>query len=305
MARARNLKPALFKNELLGVADPLLTLLFESLWCIADREGRLEDRPLRIKAETFPYRDGLNVNGYLTELERMGFICRYVVAGAAYIQVLNFHKHQNPHKTEKASELPAMPEQSESCALTEAPPLNNGSRPADSLVLNPDSLIPDSLSAGADDAGEQKPDSEPGHAAAAPLVLIPDRRAPQAAAAYPPEFEQAWQEYPERPGANKKEAHRAWSARVKAGASADELLAGARRYAAYVAAMQTEPQFIKQATTFFGPGDHYKLPWTAAPARLPQAGAPTDLDAIRAANTAEAMRMLGMGGDDGRTIDAR
>ena len=89
MARARNIKPAIFKNELLGVADPFITLLFESLWCLADREGRLEDRPLRIKAETFPYRENMDINGYLTELARMGFIVRYVVDGAPLIQIVN------------------------------------------------------------------------------------------------------------------------------------------------------------------------------------------------------------------------
>ena len=106
MARARNIKPSLFKNEILGQADPLLTILFESLWCLADREGRMEDRPLRIKAETFPYREGLDVNGYITELVRLGFIRRYSVNGVPYIQVVNFKKHQTPHNTEKPSEIP-------------------------------------------------------------------------------------------------------------------------------------------------------------------------------------------------------
>lgn len=144
MARARNIKPGLFKNEVLGIADPLITLLFENLWCLADREGRLEDRPLRIKAETFPYRENIDVNGYLTELQRMKFICRYTVGGERYIQVLNFHKHQNPHKTEKASTIPEMPDESDGCALTVVVPLDNGPRPADSLVLIPDSLFTDS-----------------------------------------------------------------------------------------------------------------------------------------------------------------
>ena len=145
MARARNIKPSIFKNELLGVADPLLTILFESLWCLADREGRLEDRPLRIKAETFPYREQLDINVYLTELERLEFICRYTVDGVGIIQVNNFLKHQNPHKTEKNSELPNKPLKSDSCPLTVIAPLNNGSCPADSLLLIPDSLIPDSI----------------------------------------------------------------------------------------------------------------------------------------------------------------
>ena len=150
MARARNIKPAIFKNELLGVADPYITILFTSLWCLADRLGRLEDRPLRIKAETFPYREGLDVNGYLTELERLEFICRYEVDGSRFIQIINFEKHQAPHKTEKESVIPCMKEnsiKSYSCDLTVKQPLNNDGKqealPPDLLI--PDSLIPDLL----------------------------------------------------------------------------------------------------------------------------------------------------------------
>lgn len=149
MARARNIKPSLFKNEVLGVADPLLTILFESLWCLADREGRLEDRPLRIKGETFPYREGIDVNGYLTELARMGFIRRYKVGETAVIQVLKFKEHQSPHNTEKKSTLPAYDEKATNNqsgeTVTVKPPLSDvgiteQKRP-DSLI--PDSLIPD------------------------------------------------------------------------------------------------------------------------------------------------------------------
>jgi hypothetical protein len=106
VARARNIKPGLFKNEILGVADPLCALLFVGLWTLADREGRLEDRPLRIKGELFPYRDGVNVGELLSWLEREGFIRRYVAGGKALIQILQFAKHQTPHGTEKDSDLP-------------------------------------------------------------------------------------------------------------------------------------------------------------------------------------------------------
>ena len=141
MARARNIKPSLFKNEFLGTADPLLTILFTGLWCLADKEGRLEDRPLRIKAEVFPYREGIDINGYLTELERLGFIRRYSAEDKRVVEVLNFIKHQNPHHTERASELP---EFSDSCHITVNSPLNTESTPADSLLLIPDSPIPSS-----------------------------------------------------------------------------------------------------------------------------------------------------------------
>ena len=50
MARARNIKPGFFANENLAECDPLARLLFAGLWCLADREGRLEDRPKRIAA---------------------------------------------------------------------------------------------------------------------------------------------------------------------------------------------------------------------------------------------------------------
>lgn len=103
VARARNIKPGLFKNEILGVADPLYTLLFEGLWLLADRAGRLEDRPLRIKAEVFPYRDGLDVVAMLSWLESNGFIRRYAANGLALIQITEFAKHQNPHKNEPLS----------------------------------------------------------------------------------------------------------------------------------------------------------------------------------------------------------
>ena len=141
MARARNIKPGFFKNEILGVADPLYSLLFEGLWVLADRSGRLEDRPLRIKGEVFPYRDGLNVDAMLNWLESNGFIRRYTAQGKKCILVLEFVKHQNPHKNETESELPAP---SDECTKPEeigTTPEIIGSTRADSL--SSDSLIPD------------------------------------------------------------------------------------------------------------------------------------------------------------------
>jgi hypothetical protein len=148
MARARNIKPSLFTNEVLGTLDPFISMTFVGLWCLADRTGRLEDRPLRIKAELFPYREGLNVNGYLTDLQRFGFIDRYEVDGKKYIQVLKFEKHQSPHHTEKQKGYPEKPASNgDSGYLTVMEPLQNikqkVSERSDSLI--PDSLIPDSL----------------------------------------------------------------------------------------------------------------------------------------------------------------
>ena len=156
MARSRNIKPSIFKNELLGEADPLLTIVFIGLWCLADREGRLEDRPKRIKAEILPYRDLTDFNGYLTVLERMDFIQRYEADGEAYIQVTNFKKHQAPHKTERASEIPEPPAKTKSCPVTVKAPLSNGDDHVKESLI-PDSLIPDSLPMGRSRAEPKKP----------------------------------------------------------------------------------------------------------------------------------------------------
>jgi hypothetical protein len=107
MARCRNLKPGFFKNEKLAELPPLVRILFAGLWCNADREGRLEDRPKRIKAEILPYEE-MDVDDGLNQLTRGDdpFIVRYQVDGVRYIQVLKFHDHQSPHNTEKPSVIP-------------------------------------------------------------------------------------------------------------------------------------------------------------------------------------------------------
>ena len=105
MARARNIKPGLFKNELLVEQSLFVRLLFVGLWTLADREGRLEDRPKRIKLELFPY-DSEDTDAALSVLVENGFIVRYQSAGINVIQIVNFLKHQTPHGTEKDSLLP-------------------------------------------------------------------------------------------------------------------------------------------------------------------------------------------------------
>ncbi|HDS1113650.1 TPA: hypothetical protein QDZ58_000460 [Pluralibacter gergoviae] len=80
---------------------------------------------------------------------------------------------------------------------------------------------------------------------------------------YTEEFEQAWQEYPKRSGGNSKaDAFKAWTARIKTGATAEELTDGVRRYARYAAASgKLGTEYVKQASTFFGPSKHYEEPW--------------------------------------------
>lgn len=106
MARARNLKPGFFKNEDLAECSPWARLCFAGLWTLADRDGRLEDRPKRIKGELFAF-DSIEVEPLLAELAKYGFILRYKAEdGRGLIQVIEFAKHQNPHHREPSSDLP-------------------------------------------------------------------------------------------------------------------------------------------------------------------------------------------------------
>lgn len=105
MARSRNIKPGFFKNPELAELPYETRLLFAGLWTLADREGRLEDRPKKIKMEIFPA-DTLELEPELQRLHDKRFILRYDVAGKRYIQVLAFQKHQNPHHREPPSVIP-------------------------------------------------------------------------------------------------------------------------------------------------------------------------------------------------------
>lgn len=105
MARARNIKPAFFKNADLVETSFETRLLFAGLWTLADREGRILDRPKQIKMELFPA-DNVDVDACLNSLFEFGFIDRYIADGKRVIQIINFSKHQIPHGKEADSQLP-------------------------------------------------------------------------------------------------------------------------------------------------------------------------------------------------------
>lgn len=107
MARTRNLKPSFFTNEALADLSPLARLLFQGLWTQADREGRLEDRPKKLKAQILPY-DNCDGEELLAQLSTSGFVQRYEVNGQRYLSIPTFRKHQNPHPKEPASVIPPL-----------------------------------------------------------------------------------------------------------------------------------------------------------------------------------------------------
>jgi uncharacterized phage protein (TIGR02220 family) len=106
VARSRNIKPSFFTNDTLAECDPLARILFAGLWTIADREGRLEYRPKRIKAQILPY-DICEVEKLISQLQKNRFLVVYEINDCKYLQILNFSKHQHPHVKELESTIPA------------------------------------------------------------------------------------------------------------------------------------------------------------------------------------------------------
>jgi hypothetical protein len=105
MARIRTIKPEFFRNEQLSELPIEDRLLFIGLWVIADRAGRLEDRPKRLKGELFPY-DDLNVDAGLGRLVNAGLIVRYEGNGLRLIAIPTWTRHQIVNRDEAPSEYP-------------------------------------------------------------------------------------------------------------------------------------------------------------------------------------------------------
>ncbi len=102
--RARSIKPGFYKNDELAACSPMARLLAPGLWMMADREGRLEYRPLRIKAEIFPY-DNVDIVALLDELLATKHASTFYHGGKRFIQIEKFAEHQRPHANEVPSEI--------------------------------------------------------------------------------------------------------------------------------------------------------------------------------------------------------
>lgn len=184
--RARNIKPGFFKNEALGECSPEARLLFIGLWLLADRKGRLEYRPLRWKAELFPY-DQVDMVALCEELTRHGLVMLYEVEGVHYAWIPRFLAHQNPHQNEAGSNISPHPSDHSGKDLlprSKVLATKGDSAPADSL--NPSFLNPDSLKKKSSASASKK----------CPSI-------------YSSEFKTFWGLYPSRNGQKVKKA-KAW-----------------------------------------------------------------------------------------------
>ena len=104
MPRIRTIKPEFFFDEDLAKLSDRTRLFFIGLFTQADKGGKMEDRPERLKANIFPYKS-VDADAMLNELSP-NFITRYEVNARKYLKINSFCKHQRPHHTESNSVIP-------------------------------------------------------------------------------------------------------------------------------------------------------------------------------------------------------
>ena len=93
MARIRTIKPEFFTSEDIVSLSPLARLFYVSLWCEADREGRLDWRIGTLKMRYFPG-DNCDMQELAKELIDGGLIVVYEVDGKQYAEIPSFKTHQ-------------------------------------------------------------------------------------------------------------------------------------------------------------------------------------------------------------------
>ena len=191
MPRIRQIKHDFYLDEELAGCSRDARLLFPGLWILADRAGRLEDRPARIKVQVFPYDDDIGtaeVDKLLTELSKH-FILRYECKGKRLIQIVNFCKHQHCHVREPQSEIPE-PIQVKKTKKARCKP---GASPVQEPVENPSGPAASGvLSNGVLSIEEPQTGASPVSRAAPSEVL----------------FDDFWKNYPRKVG--RQEAVKAW-----------------------------------------------------------------------------------------------
>jgi hypothetical protein len=246
----RYLKPGIRDSEAIDLLSPVGETMFCRLLVTVDDFGRTDARPAMVKANCYPIKKAMTEDrcaATLQELAQAGLVDLYRVDGKPYLQMRKWDNHPRA----AASKFPAPP---------------HGCAQVHTSADGPRTSVPVTVTETGTDNRNRKPE--------------------HVAGGDDGDFEQAWGLYPSRPGNSKADAKKAWHARIKEGVKAFLLIDGTKRYADYCAAMHTEPRFIKQAATFYGPGHHYRDEWA-----LPQQ--PTSKqDALEQRNAQTAARVL-------------
>lgn len=221
----RYLKPGICDSGAIDKCSPLAETLFYRLLVNVDDFGRLDARPAVVRSKCFPLKDISNSD--VSELlNELRSNSLVFLYSTGGQPYLQMNKWDNIPRS-KESKCPPPPDECIQVHTT---------------VCDPRTVLPVTVTVTETKTVNRKPRDE-----------------------YPAEFEKVWNEYPGRPGMSKKATFKAWNARIKAGASTDQILEGVIRYKRYCEETNTEQQFIKQPETFLGPNEHYLNEWKPPP----------------------------------------
>jgi hypothetical protein len=224
MARIRTIKPEFPHSESIGRLSRDARLLFIELWTIADDEGRARAAPRLLASVLYPYDDDAEqlIDSWLDELENEQCIRRYAVDGTHYLELVNWQKHQKIDRP-TPSRLPSPP----------GAPAREVSRGLDA-----------DLGPGPGPGRDQGPG--PGQDQDSAAVAGATRSETLK------KFDEFWNEYPRRDGANPRApAEKKFIMLLANGVKADAIIGGASRYAADMRAKgQDNTPYVAQALTW-------------------------------------------------------
>src|SRR4051812_32786917 len=98
--RARNLKPEFFNDKKIGKLGPIIALVYQALWCMADDGGTALCNSEIVKGQMFMYWPAVGlpeISEALTQLAAAGRIKRYAIGDNEYASIITFDKHQSVH----------------------------------------------------------------------------------------------------------------------------------------------------------------------------------------------------------------
>lgn len=242
MPRIRTIKPEFFRSPPVGALSPEARLLFIGMWTEADDEGRLLGSAKHLAGALFPFDEKATagrVESWIEELVLAHLVVPYVSKGVRYFHIRSWAEHQKINRP-TPSKLP------------------------DPSVSTHDLLTDDSLPERNREQGSGTGNREQGSALTR-------------AARESNRFDDFWAVYPRRVG--KGEARKCYDRRIRSGTSEEALLAGAQRYAAWVAAGGVEAmRFVAHPSTWLNQGrEADDLPPPAA-----MNGRPKGMDAVDA-----------------------
>jgi hypothetical protein len=105
MSRIRTIKPEFFTSADILSLTPLARLFYVSLWCEADRNGRLKWDLATLKFRYLP-KDQVPIEDLAQELIHVGLIILYEAEAKTYADIPSFATHQVINNRESISTIP-------------------------------------------------------------------------------------------------------------------------------------------------------------------------------------------------------